>query len=540
MMKKVLALALVMVMAATALTACGQKEAPAGEKTGSMGGDMTATDISSEAEGSREADGNEDEVVELHMYYPAYYGIPRDLQKVEDAVNALVEPQIGVRIKLHTPEVGNYEQQMNLALSSGEQVDLMLTYAYGAVGFTNLKALNLLSDITDEVNTYGQDIKRLLGDILNATTDQGVIYGMCGNRPIKASLYIIMRTDVLEDLGLLEKAENMTTFTEYEEILAAVKSSEKWRYLAGIVPMDTQGTVISLTGNYVIGDRFEDTSVYDGLGYSSILLAADPVTGDGKVYNNFASAQFHEMFERVSDWNKKGYIYKDATAQTEMAESMIKQNTAFSAFIQTEGGLKACTATKTMSCGMPMTCVKVKDMPLLTSNATKFDWVVPVNTIDAQAAVKFLNLMYTSAELNNLLAWGIEGMHYELRDGVACFMEGEDTSSAGYHSMEYFFGNTYLVTPWEGNAPDLRDAQKADMDSGVASAYLGFVANLSGIESEVTAVQNVTLECLPAIASGFATEDDYQTFLDKLSAAGAGKIVDSYQRQLDEWMAHRK
>ena len=82
----------------------------------------------------------------------------------------------------------------------------MLTYAYGAVGFTNLKSLNLLSDITDEMDTYGQDIQALLGDVLNATTDNGVIYGMCGNRPIKSDLYIIMRTDVLEDLGLLEKS----------------------------------------------------------------------------------------------------------------------------------------------------------------------------------------------------------------------------------------------------------------------------------------------------------------------------------------------
>ena len=240
-----------------------------------------------------------------------------------------------------------------------------------------------------------------------------------------------------------------------------------------------------------------------------------------------------EVFVKLYE---KGYIYKDATAQTELAESMIKQNVAFSAFIQTEGGQKACEAAKAMACGMPMTCVKVKEMPVLTSNATKFDWVVPVNTIDAEAAVRFLNFMYTSPELNNLLAWGIEGVHYEVKDGVACFMEGEDTSSAGYHSMEYFFGNQYLVTPWEGNDPDIRESQKADMENAEVSKYLGFVADLSEVESAVTAVQNVTMECLPAIASGFASEEDYENFLTKLESAGAQKIIDTYQAQLSQWM----
>lgn len=521
MMKRWIALMCTLVMMLSMLASCGQKE----------------SELVLDTDGSKDESAQTGgEIVELNMYYPAYYGVPRDLQMVEDAVNELVEEELGVRIHLHTPEVGNYEQQMNLALSSGEQVDLMLTYAYGAVGFTNLKSLNLLSDITDEMNTYGQDIQALLGDVLNATTDNGVIYGMCGNRPIKSDLYIIMRTDVLEDLGLLEKAENMTVFKEYEEILEAVKNSEKWNYLAGIVPMDTMGTVISLTGNYVTGDNFEDTSVYDSLGYSTILIGSDPVSGEGNVYNNYASEQFHEMFLRVRDWNEKGYIYKDATAQTELAESMIKQNVAFSAFIQTEGGQKACEAAKAMACGMPMTCVKVKEMPVLTSNATKFDWVVPVNTIDAEAAVRFLNFMYTSPELNNLLAWGIEGVHYEVKDGVACFMEGEDTSSAGYHSMEYFFGNQYLVTPWEGNAPDIRESQKADMENAEVSKYLGFVADLSEVESAVTAVQNVTMECLPAIASGFASEEDYENFLTKLESAGAQKIIDTYQAQLSQWM----
>lgn len=46
---------------------------------------------------------------------------------------------------------------------------------------------------------------------------------MATYRDLTASNFIAMRTDMLEDLELLEKAENMTTWAEYEEILEAVK-----------------------------------------------------------------------------------------------------------------------------------------------------------------------------------------------------------------------------------------------------------------------------------------------------------------------------
>ena len=67
-------------------------------------------------------------------------------------------------------------------------------------------------------------------------------------------------------------------------------------------------------------------------------------------------------------------------------------------------------------------------------------------------------------------------------------------------------------------------------------SILALWRDLSEVESAVTAVQNVTMECLPAIASGFASEEDYESFLTKLDSAGAQKIIDTYQAQLSQWM----
>ena len=62
--------------------------------------------------------------------------------------------------------------------------------------------------------------RQLLGDLVLGTTINGKIYGVTGYRNLACSAYLVMRTDVLEDLGLLEKAQNMTSLSEYEAILA--------------------------------------------------------------------------------------------------------------------------------------------------------------------------------------------------------------------------------------------------------------------------------------------------------------------------------
>ena len=61
--------------------------------------------------------------------------------------------------------------------------------------------------------------------------------------------------------------------------------------------------------------------------------------------------------------------------------------------------------SKSDSCGMPMTCVLVKEPMMSTSNCTKFVWTVPSSATEPEAAIEFMNMMYTDERICNLLAW---------------------------------------------------------------------------------------------------------------------------------------
>ena len=186
---------------------------------------------------------------------------------------------------------------------------------------------------------------------------------------------------------------------------------------------------------------------------------------------------------------------------------------------------------------MPVTCVKVTTAPLSTTSCIKFAWAVPVTATEPEAAIEFMNLMYTDSRIENLLVWGIEGRDYQVTDGVAGFMDGQDANTVAYQTADYMFGNQFLALPWTGQDADFRTEQKGDMDAVTQSKYFGFSCDSSSIQNELSAVANVISEYCPSLDSGVAPEGTYEEFIEKLESVNVQKIIDEYQSQLDEWLA---
>lgn len=545
MKKKFIAVFAALCMVISMLGACGNAEGskettkPENKETQAQAGETTAGGETQASAKETEAPDNADDedMADVNMVFLSMSTIPQDLPLVVEALNEITEKEINTHVNIEMIEVGNYDQQIGLKTSSNEKVDLMLTLPMGSSSFNNMAAQNQLMDITELLNEYGKGVLDTVGDLVNATTKDGKIVGVTTYRSLVSSEYIIMRTDVLEDLGLLEKAQNMKSMSEYTEILKAVKESEKWGNLAGIVASDGQGTCMPLAGGYIGVDSFEDAYVYDQLGDLNKIIAINPDGSDPTVKNNFASDEYKAMWKQMKDWYDAGYVYKDVTTTKEMAEDLVKSNVAFSYFSQSELGVEAAKST---ACGTPVTCVRIITLPISTSSCTKFVWAVPSSATEPEAAVKLLNLMYTSPEVENLLAYGIEGTHYQVKDGVGYYMDGQDVSSCGYHTADFLFGNQFNCLPFDGQDPDIRTQAKEEMDAAITSAYLGFSCDTTTIQSEISAVVNVLAEFRPSVDSGLASDTDYQNFLDKLDASGLPTIIAEYQKQLDEWLAANK
>ncbi|MBS5523902.1 MAG: ABC transporter substrate-binding protein, partial [Clostridiales bacterium] len=170
-----------------------------------------------------------------------------------------------------------------------------------------------------------------------------------------------------------------------------------------------------------------------------------------------------------------------------------------------------------------------------TTSVTKFTWAVPNMSIEPEAAIAFMSMMYTDSRIANLMAWGVEGVDYEVVDGVAKYVEGNEDNA--YHSSDYMVGNQFIVLPWDGQSADYRQKQMEDMEASPISKYLGFSVDTNSITNELSAVSVAINEYVPTLECGFGDEALYEAFIDKLYDSGVQKIIDEYQKQLDEWLA---
>lgn len=549
-LKKLVAAGLFTVMLISSLAGCGNTETSQGDgQTTAVqsaqddGKDTAGTEAAGKESADSAGDAQDtdngasskynvtwDDTAEINLLMMCPATVPTGLPEVEAAINEITMAEIDTTVHMEMIEIGNYIQQVSLKMSSGEPVDLVLTFPAGAASFTSMQSQGQLKDITELLDEYAPEAKAGISDYLMATTVDNRVYALPINRDISTGLYLCMRTDVLEDLGLGEKAQNLSSYREFEEILAAVKASDKWSYLSGIGG-SVNGAVV-VNGNSFPGiDSFADDSVYnDSLGAAE-LLVADPTGKDTTVKIMAATDAYQATVAMGHEWYEKGYIYKDSATEKETTQQLVKSNKLFSYLSSGELGMSTSAST---GCGMDMTCTKILTAPITTSSCTKFTWAVPNSSANPEAAVTFLNMMFTDARINNLMAWGIEGRDYVVEDGIAKYPEG--VTEAPYHCADFVVGNQFLVYPWVGQDKDIREQAKAQMEEAEISRYLGFTCDTDAIQTELAAVNSVFTEFSPQIISGIAGPEVLDEFLEKLQKSGIDKIVDEYQRQLNAWL----
>src|SRR5690625_2590559 len=90
------------------------------------------------------------------------------------------------------------------------------------------------------------------------------------------------------------------------------------------------------------------------------------------------------------------------------------------------------------------------------------------NSKNPEKAMEFMNLLYSDADIMNLIAIGIEGEHYVLNDeGLATLPEGVEKSA--YLQGQWQLGNNFLTHVWEGNAPDLWEQMEEINNNAIPS-----------------------------------------------------------------------
>ncbi len=453
---------------------------------------------------------------------------------VQEAVNEITESKINVTVHLQWIDSASYGTQVPMMITGNETLDLMMFTPNPSTTYNTMMAQGQLMDITELVQEYGPAIQETLGDeLLAATSKDGKVYGVGTYGPLGQMVYIFIRKDYLEQVDMVEKAENCTTWTELEEIMTAVADATG----QGLVNSDVNGGTLLANPGIMAADAFADNYVYDNVGDAANLFMGNTETG--KIECLYFNEDVKTVLKRAADWYEKGLIYKDAATAQDFGTTLMKNGVGSALATCVEIGGES---EKIAAVGKDMVVIKAVANPMAATGVlTKFGFGIPVTATEPEAAMKFLNLLYTDGEISTLLSWGIEGRDYVLNeDGTATYPEGVSSENCLYHIADFLYGSRINTVPWEGAGADIREVQRKQNETIEISPFLGFNVDNSKLEQELTAVVNVFEQYKGTVLSGASGGDFdtyYQEFLDALTAAGIQKLIDAYQQQLDDWVA---
>lgn len=448
------------------------------------------------------------------------------IQMVEEEINKIIEPKLKVHVTLEGISMANYSEQVNLMVSSGEQIDLM-----GFLGnYSTWLSRNQFKPLNELVDTYGQGIREAVGDnMIKATTSDGTIYAVPNNNGKAHVLNIVIREDLLEASDIstdgLKQAKNFEEYLENMDELGNIFAQLKAANPDMVMVVPGGNGVMSFTYPPFI-DNLSD--------YYGVIRAED--ADELKVSNLFASEEFATLLDYAHDWFQKGYILQDAATTQEAQSTYLSSDRTTGYFISGEEGQAEQITTQT---GKPVVAIKLLEPYINTGVVNSTGFGISATSAHEAAAMKFLNESYVNAEMANLLAWGIEGTHYEVQDdGTIDFPEGVTAENTSYGlNMDWFFGNQFLTYIW-GKGRDVTIYERLDANNKHASfsPAMGFSYDSTVVRNELTALGNTFNEYMPGLMTGTldpATE--LPKFLEALDRAGIDVVIEEKQRQLDAW-----
>ncbi len=507
MKKRILALILVLIMAMTILAGCGNS---AKSSSDTDKGNATSANTA-------EGDASTEEPYKVTM---AYIGDEfADEAKVLEKVNEVMRKDINMELDLIALSWGTYTNELSLMLSGNEKLDIIPIIVNNASGYVNS---GQVADLSTYIEQYGANIKEVVGDEFITTPNiNGFIYGVTSKREWITQEGVMMRADLLEEAGFT--TEDIKSVDDLDAVYSAVYAKHPDMTMLA----SSQGSTPLF--------RWEEADfLTDGFGG---LMDKGQSTD---VVNMYETDEFNKFANKMYAWNQAGYISKDAATTTESLTNQVKAGTAFSYFTPMKSGA---VEQDELSTGKDLAVSSLFGDAYITSYSINFStWGIAHNSEDKEKAFQCLDYIYGSAEVMDLLNWGIEGEHYVYADeanNVITYPEGIDATNKTYGlNLGWELPNQFISHIWEGNDPNMWTIMQEDINNAQRSKALGFSYDTSKVQNQITALTNVKNQYYDAIGSGSVEpETSIKQFNEALYNAGLQEVIDLKQEQLDAWLA---
>lgn len=464
-------------------------------------------------ESSQNSEKKKENITKLVMAVP-YSGVPeKDMKQMERELNVITRKKIGVEVSFVRAD--HYRNTITLMLAGEEQLDIMM--ASGNM-FIEAYINEKLVALDNLLKQNGQGILEEVGAVaVKACTINGKIYGVPNNRDYASGTNAFMlRKDILDRYNI--DPADIKTMEQLERIFALIKKKEPEM----TVLVSGGGTMISnlyftnlMMGNFRPG-------VHMDYGRKE------------KVANLFETSEYFEALKRVRKWYLKGYLDDDLLGQTESLFARVRKGEIFSYTTKWKPGLES---QDTNAAGYEMVCVQLGETAVSFNTYAVMPYVITKNTISEKKSMELLNLMYTDAEIMNLMSYGVEGIHYrKTEDGHFTYVDEEKRNP--FINNAWKVPNQFISGVWEGNPLTLWENMREFNKEAIQSCEIGFNFDISPVMTEYFVLSDIYSKYKNILENGLVNpEEGLDVMLEEMYANGLSDVLEEERKQFEDWKA---
>ncbi|MBO9604873.1 MAG: ABC transporter substrate-binding protein [Paenibacillaceae bacterium] len=463
----------------------------------------------------------------LKLIYP---GTPQaDEAKVEEALNKLLEPKINATLDIVAIDWGQWDQKVNLMIASREAFDVLFTAQWNghAVNVSKGAFLPLNDDKLEKVGNllkqYGKGITDSLDPaFLEGAKIDGKNYGVPTNKELAAQGGVIYRTDIAQELGL--DMSKVKSTKDLEAVLNVVKQKKP-----DMTPLFVRDGD-NLNSHYM--------AQYDFLGDGTVpgIVLKDGTST--KVVPKYELDRYKDSVKLARDLMQKGLVNKDAATTQLSVQDAMKAGNVFMIPSSLKPGKDAEMAGANGQQGK-LKQIELTERTISTGETAGSMLGVSSSSGDPARAMMFINLLHTDKAINNLINFGIEGVHYQkVSDNIIKNADATKNYSPG---AQWMFGNQFLNYIYDTEDPKKWDLFKVFNKDAKKSPGLGFTFNAEPVKTEVAAATNIGKEYDPGLDTGSVDPDNVlPKYIERIKSAGQDKIIAEKQKQFDAFLAAKK
>ena len=442
--------------------------------------------------------------------------IPNDMAEVIARANEISAEKIGVTVDI----VFKTDDQFALDLNTGEYYDMTFTCSW-CNDFDGNSRLGYFYDLTDLVREATPDLYAAVDPWWSIGTLNGHIYGVPMLKDLGAEVFFRLNSDYFEGEKGLDLPEQME-FADLEPLLAMYQEDHPDEYA---LHMGQNG----LTGMFQEHERIVDS-------YLVIPYSKSGTDEGTTIIPIWEDEEYMDMLRCLHRWYELGYINPDAATTTELPYSLhnpVRSGTAWT-------GYRGWSDPETVGFNVEL----VRYIGPNMSRATEQGSLIAVNAAaseeHAEACLRYMELLYTDNEFRDLLAYGIEGQHFNYYEGTVI---RTDEGAEDYLLDNFVTGPAISATVVSASPELLADPDQwthvyEEYENATQSDTRGFSYNGESTEAIRAALNAIWDGYYYELVTGTADPDETMVEIQELMyEAGLQEVIDDAQSQLDDYLS---